>query len=57
MRVFKHPKYNAYTTDNDFALVKLKKASTIKPVAMDHGHYATNYFQAKTLWTIGKSSI
>jgi trypsin len=56
-KVFKHPYYKSATSDRDFALVKLESASTIKPVAMDHGTLSPKYPEGKSLWTIGFGDI
>ena len=42
-KVTVHPNYNTTTSENDFALVKLKQRSTITPVKMDQGTVSPNY--------------
>jgi len=48
-----HPNYNGGTLDNDFALVKLQRRSTIAPVPMDSGNVVSSYGSNKSLWPIG----
>lgn len=48
-----HPSYNGGTLDNDFALVKLQRRSTIDPVPMDSGNVVSSYGSNKSLWPIG----
>jgi len=39
--------------DNDFALVKLQKRSTVTPVTMDSDNLSGSYDSDKSLWPIG----
>lgn len=52
-----HPGYDdTISSDNDFALVRLKGTSTITPVQMDGDgvSLSDNYSAGKAVWAIGK---
>lgn len=40
-------------SDNDFALVKLQRRSTVTPVTMDINNLSGSYGSNKSLWPIG----
>ncbi|GFH44180.1 hypothetical protein CTEN210_00654 [Chaetoceros tenuissimus] len=46
-----HPEY--FIVENDFALVKLERRSTITPVSMDSNNLVSSYSSSKSLWTVG----
>lgn len=41
--IWEHPDYDAFTVDNDFALLKLDSVSTITPIAIDNNNLSDNY--------------
>lgn len=53
VEVFNHPGYSAFTSDKDFALLKLSGMSTIPPVPMDTDDVSLTYVSGKPLWPIG----
>lgn len=48
-----HPDYKSNGLHNDFALVKLKRSSSIYPVNIDNGSLADHYVDGKVLWVAG----
>ena len=49
-----HPSYNSNDSDNDFALVKLKRGASATPVNIDDGTYSPTYANGKgNLYAIG----
>lgn len=52
-----HPDYNTQTYDNDFALVKLTRESSITPVDMDLNGVVNSFTQYKKLWPIGFGTL
>lgn len=52
--VINHPQYNTNTVNNDFALIKLERRSSIDPVALDSNGLSERYSNGKdNLWPIG----
>jgi Secreted trypsin-like serine protease len=51
--IIKHPNYNSNTEDNDYALVKLQRSTSVTPVTMDSTGLSKTYGSGKSLWTIG----
>lgn len=48
-----HRDYKSHGLHNDFALVKLKRSSSIHPVNIDNGSLADHYVDGKVLWVAG----
>ena len=45
--IITHPNYNGNSLNNDFALARLERRSTIMPVKMDQGNLVNNYPQGE----------
>jgi trypsin len=52
-KIIKNPNYNADTTNNDFALVRLSSPATATPVTMDMNGLSNTYTASEKMWTIG----
>eukprot|EP00979_Chaetoceros_neogracilis_P001626 scaffold283_cov234-Chaetoceros_neogracile.AAC.1 len=48
-----HPRYNRSTFENDFALIRLEKASNIDPVTLDRTGISNFYTAAQRLFAVG----
>ena len=55
LEFIRHPDYNPFSLDNDFALIRLDGNSTVQPVMIDSGTFSPTYTEEKKLWGIGKS--
>lgn len=56
--ITKHPNYNKFLHDNDFALVRLNGSSSITPVGIDDTNISSGYPNGKrNLWVIGLGNI
>ena len=51
--VFVHPDYYYYTSEADYALIRLDGTSSITPVTMDRGEISLNYDGSKNLLVSG----
>jgi Secreted trypsin-like serine protease len=53
LETIRHPDYNSFSQDNDFALVKLASSASATPVDMDLGGVVNTYNSNSPLWAIG----
>jgi len=52
--IFVHPNYFEYTSEADYALIRLDGTSSIMPVTMDRGEFSPNYDITKNLLVSGR---
>lgn len=52
--IFVHPDYFYYTSEADYALIRLDGISSITPVAMDRGEFSPYYDSSKNLLVSGR---
>ena len=53
-KIIRHPNYNGWSVDNDYALVRLSSPATgVTPVTMDMNGLSETYTSNNKLWAIG----